>query len=275
MLRSHSQLGPARQVLGHVAMNIHRRTVRAAAVEAGLVMAALSLGACASSSEPKSAAEMQKKQSEEDVRLDKSTDLIGQFRPKIPDNAASRARCLVIVPGLQKGGLVVGGEGGKGFATCASRGAWSAPAPIKMGGGTVGAQIGYTSGDALALVVSDSAARALEAGNFKIGASASAAAGPVGTGASATGDVGVKSDILTYTQQSGLFAGATLNGMTISSDDEATHALYGVQADLASILERRVTPPQSESVQRFLGAVNGAFPPSAISLGGAGAAAGD
>jgi lipid-binding SYLF domain-containing protein len=246
-------------------MNAHRRTA-AVALEAGLLMAALAIGACSSSSQPKSAAELQKKQSEEEIRLDKSTDLIGQFRPKIPDKAASRARCLVIVPGLQKGGLIVGGEGGKGFATCASSGAWSGPAPIKMGGGTVGAQIGYESGDALALIVSDSAAKALEAGNFKIGVSASAAAGPVGASTSAAGDVDVKSDILTYTHSSGLFAGATLNGMTISSDDEATRAMYGTPADLASILERRVTPPQSDSVQRFQAAVNAAFPPSAISL---------
>jgi lipid-binding SYLF domain-containing protein len=136
-----------------------------------------------------------------------------------------------------------------------------------MGGGTFGAQIGYESGDALALIVSDSAAKALEAGNFKIGASASASAGPVGASTSAAGDVDVKSDILTYTQSKGLFAGATLNGMTISSDDEATRALYGTQVDLASILERRATPPQNDSVQRFLGAVNAAFPPSAISFG--------
>lgn len=232
------------------------------ALEAGLFSAALLVGACSSSSHPQSAADVEKKQSEVDVRLDKSTQLIGAFRSQIPDAVASRVHCIVIVPGLKKGGFVVGGEGGNGFATCVSGGMWSSPAPIQLGGGTVGAQVGFQSADVLALVVSDSAAKALEAGNFKIGVNASASAGPVGASSSATGDVGVKSDILTYAQSSGLFAGATLNGMTVSSDDDATRALYGTQVDLASILERRATLPQSQPVQRFEAAVTSAFVPA-------------
>jgi len=116
--------------------------------------------------------------------------------------------------------------------------------------------------------VSDAATKALAAGNFKIGVNASAAAGPVGAGKSATGDVGVKSDIVSYSRSSGLFAGATVNGMTVSSDDEAIRALYGTQADLGSILEGRATLPQkTDAVRRFLGAVSSAFAPSAVSLG--------
>jgi lipid-binding SYLF domain-containing protein len=247
-------------------MNTHRLSLRALALETGVAAAALSLGACSSSSHPQSAAEVQKKLSEEEVRLDKSTQLIEQLRPKVPDQVASRARCVVVIPNLQKGGLVVGGTGGKGFATCASGGAWSNPAPVKYGGGTVGAQIGFESANVLALVVSDSAAKSLEAGNFKVGASASAAAGPVGASSSATGDTGVKSDILVYSDSSGLFAGATFNGMTVSSDDQATRALYGTQTDLASILDRQVTLPQPASVQSFLSAMNGAFAPPAVGI---------
>jgi lipid-binding SYLF domain-containing protein len=248
-------------------MEAHPRSAGALALEAVLFSATLSLGAC-SSGQPQSAADVEKKQSEEAVRLDQSTQLIGEFRSKIPDNVASRARCLVVVPGMKQGGLLIGGMGGKGFATCASGGAWSSPAPISMGGGTIGAQIGYQSADVLALVVSDQAAKALEAGNFKIGASASAAAGPTGAGASSTGDVGVKSDIVSYTSSSGLFAGATLNGMTVSSDDNGTRALYGTDADLASILERRANLPQPAPVARFTSALTNAFAPSAISIGG-------
>jgi lipid-binding SYLF domain-containing protein len=246
-------------------MNATSRSNRSVALGAGFIAAALGLGAC-SSSEPKSPAEAQKAQSEVDVRLDKSTDLIGEFRAKLSDDVAKRTKCLVIIPGLKKGGLVVGGESGQGFASCATSGQWSSPAPVTMGGGTVGAQVGYQSGDALALVVSDSAAKALQAGNFKIGATASAAAGPVGTGTSKAGDVGVKSDILTYNTASGLFAGATLDGLTVSSDDKATSALYGTHAELESILTGRVALPQNDSVKRFMGAVNGAFPPEKVSL---------
>ena len=76
----------------------------------------------------------------------------------------------------------------------------------------------------------------------------------------------MKSDILSYSQASGLFAGATLNGMTVSSDDDAARALYGQNVDLASILERRMTLPQQGSVQRFMGTVSSAFPPAAVGL---------
>src|SRR5215813_5135506 len=119
----------------------HSTSNRSIAVGAGFLSATLWLGAC--SSEPKSPAEAQKMQSEVDVRLDKSTDLIGEFRTKLSDEVRGRTKCLVVVPGLKKGGFIVGGEGGKGFAACASDGAWSSPAPVTMGGGTVGAQVGY------------------------------------------------------------------------------------------------------------------------------------
>jgi lipid-binding SYLF domain-containing protein len=248
-------------------MNAHHSSRTALVLEACFISAACSLGACSTSGQAQSAADVQKKQSEEEARLDKSTQLISDFRSQVPDAVASRAQCVMIVPGFKKGGFLVGGEGGKGFATCMSSGAWSSPAPIKVGGGTFGAQLGYESADVLALIESDTAAKAFQAGNFKIGASASAAAGPTGGTASATGDVGMKSDILTYSHSGGLFAGATLNGTTVSSDDEATRALYGTNADLASILQRRATMAQPGSVQRFLGAMTQSFAPAAVGIG--------
>jgi lipid-binding SYLF domain-containing protein len=246
-------------------MDAHARSASAHAFGAVLFSTALAVGAC--SSQPQSAADVEKKQSEEAVRLDQSTQLIGVFRSQIPDSVASRARCLVVIPGLSKGGLVIGGMSGKGFATCASGGAWSNPAPVTMGGGTLGAQIGYTQSDILALVISDAAEKSLESGNFKVGAGVSAAAGPTSAGTQAAGDFGVKSDIVTYAQTSGLFAGATLSGMTVSSDDDATRALYGMPADLTSILERRANLPQPAPVLRFVSALTNAFAPSAISVG--------
>jgi SH3 domain-containing YSC84-like protein 1 len=249
-------------------MNRYRRHACGSVYATCLLSFALSVGACSSSSQPQSAAEVEKKQSETEGRLDQATQLVGQFRSQIPDEVARRAQCVLIIPGMKKGGLIVGGQGGSGFASCASAGGWSNPAPITMGGGTLGAQAGYESADVLALVVSDAATKALEAGNFKIGVNASATAGPVGAGTSATGDVGVKSDIVSYSRSSGLFAGATVNGMTVSSDDATIRALYGTQVDLGSILEGRATLPQNtDAVRRFLGAVSTAFGPSAVSLG--------
>ncbi|MGZ6086108.1 MAG: lipid-binding SYLF domain-containing protein [Polyangiales bacterium] len=241
-------------------VNSVRPSRAALALGVGLVSLAPLFGACAS--EPKTAADLQKKNDEQQARLEESSQLITKLRTQIPDQVASRAKCILVVPGYSKGGVIVGGEGGKGFATCISGGTWSAPAPIKVGGGSVGAQIGYESSDVLALIVSDKAAKSLEAGKFEIGTSASAAAGPVGTG-SPTDDLGAKGEVLTYSHSKGLFAGVSLNGATVSSDEGATRAMYGNGVDLASVLERRSTPAQSGSVQSFLRTVNTAFAPSA------------
>lgn len=229
----------------------------------GLGVALASLTAViACSSEPKSAADVQKKNNDSEARLQESTQLITELRQQIPDQVASRAKCILVVPSYKKGGVIVGGEGGKGFATCISGGTWSSPAPIKVGGGSLGAQIGYESTDIVALIVSDKAAKSLESGKFEIGASASAAAGPTSTG-SPTEDLGADGDVLTYSHSKGLFAGVSLNGATVSSDEGATHAMYGNSADLASVLEHRAQGPRVGSVQSFLGSVNKAFEPTA------------
>jgi lipid-binding SYLF domain-containing protein len=98
----------------------------------------------------------------------------------------------------------------------------------------------------------------LQSGKFEIGASTSAAAGPVSTG-SPSSDLGVNGDVLTYAQGKGLFAGVSLDGVTVNSDEGATRAMYGNRADLGSVLERRMTVPEGPTVKSFLGTVNHAF----------------
>ncbi len=246
------------------------RLARACTLDIGLVSAALALAAC-SSSQPQSAASVQSERTDAVSSLDQATQIVGQFRPQVPDDVASRAECVMVFPGLKKGGLIVGGVSGKGFASCrgASSTGWSAPAPITMSGGTLGAQAGFQSADLLAVITTTRAEAALETGNFKVGVDASAAAGPVGTGTSRSGDVGVKSDVLSYSRASGLFAGATLNGTTVTSDQDTTRALYSSTTEMGAILQGRADAQAGPAAQRFIAAIGGAFGQGAVGLSSA------
>jgi lipid-binding SYLF domain-containing protein len=183
------------------------------------------------------------------------------FRQQIADDVAARARCVVVVPSLKKGGLIVGGQSGRGFATCRTSNSWSGPAPVQVAGGTFGAQVGFQNSDVVSLVTSDQAMHALEAGKLKVGVDASAAAGPVGTG---RGRQFGNAEILSYSRSSGLFAGATLDGTSIDADRDAIMALYGPTALFGAILEGQVAPPPQAEVTRFLAAMRETFPPTPV-----------
>jgi lipid-binding SYLF domain-containing protein len=232
---------------------------------AGSAAVALVLAAC-SSGQKQTEAPTQQERSDVLGRLDGATQLIGEFRQQIPDDVANRAQCVVVLPGLKKGGVVVGGVGGKGFASCYSNGSWSPPAPLNVGGGTLGAQLGFQATDVIALMTSSRAVQALDSGNFKIGGSLNATAGPVGTGRGAAGDVTVTSDIVSYSKSSGLFAGATLDGTSVSYDDSAAMALYGSAPSMASILERNANVQEPPSAMRFRAALQSSFVPAAIGV---------
>jgi lipid-binding SYLF domain-containing protein len=236
--------------------------VHGTALRIGLVTAALAVGACSSSNEhAQSPAALETAKTDALARLDQATDSVTQFHQQVADDVAARARCVVIVPSLKKGGLIVGGQSGRGFATCRTTKGWSPPAPAQVGGGTFGAQIGFQSSDVLALVMSESAMHTLEAGKLKVGVDASASAGPVGTG---RGRQFGNSEILTYSRSQGLFAGATLDGTNIDADTDAVTAFYGPSATFGSILEGEVTPPKATEVNRFLAAMRETFPPTPV-----------
>ena len=240
----------------------HRSVVSTRLRSIGLVTAALAVGACSSSTEhAQSPAALDTARTDTLARLDQSTSSIAQFRGAVADEVVARARCVVVVPSLKKGGLIVGGQSGRGFATCKTADGWSGPAPVQVSGGTFGAQIGFQSSDVLALVTSEKAERTLEAGKLKVGVDASAAAGPVGTG---RGKQFGDAEILSYSRSSGLFAGATLDGTGIDADNDAMVALYGPSATFGSILEGQVAPPPQTEVHRFLGAMREAFPPTPV-----------
>jgi lipid-binding SYLF domain-containing protein len=166
---------------------------------------------------------------------------------------------VAIVPSMAKGGLVVGAQSGRGMVSCRTATGWSAPAPISVAGGTLGAQLGYQSTDVVALVMNDTAKRSLEEGHFRIGVDASAAAGPVGEGRASSSDVELGGDILSYTRARGLFAGAELTGTSVQSDDDAARAIYGSAPAMRTILSGEVPAPDKAAV-RFVSALQQAFP---------------
>jgi lipid-binding SYLF domain-containing protein len=225
-----------------------------------LATLSLALAACSSNESARSPEKVSSERATTATRLDSAAALLSDFRQNIPDPIASRAHCVVIVPRLVKGGLLVGGQSGNGFTACKTSAGWSAPAPITVSGGSLGAQVGVESTDLLALVMTESAKYALEGGNFKVGTDASAAAGPVTKGRAAP-DLEAKGDFLSYTHSNtGLYAGVSLTGTNLKPDQDATFALYGAPLELRSILEGQAPLPNEPAAQRFAAALARALP---------------
>lgn len=164
----------------------------------------------------------------------------------VPADLLSKAKCVIAIPNEKKGAFIVGGNYGRGFATCraANNGeSWSAPAPVFLSGGSFGAQLGGKSTDLLMLVMNDKGAQQLLSSKFKIGADASAAAGPVGRTAAASTNWKLDSEILTYSRSKGLFAGIDINGAEVKQDDKTTEDLYGKSVAFQQILSGQVRTP--------------------------------
>jgi lipid-binding SYLF domain-containing protein len=163
----------------------------------------------------------------------------------IPVEILDSAKCVAVVPNLVKGGFVVGGSHGRGMATCKlSNGSWTPPAPLTMTGGSIGFQIGLQGVDLIMMIMNDRGMQALLTNNFKIGADASAAAGPVGRHVEGSTDWKLRAEILTYSRARGLFAGITVNGSTIGQDEAATRELYGKFVPFKTILTGAVDMPR-------------------------------
>lgn len=159
----------------------------------------------------------------------------------VPDNLLSRANGIIIVPGLKRAGFVVGGQYGKGiFVARLPNGTWSAPSTIRVEGGSFGLQIGAGETDLIMLAMNDQAIVQLEKMGVKIGGDVMAAAGPVGREASAATTPIPSAGLLAYSRARGVFAGATVNGTTLRSDDDDNAAIYGRRVDQSDILSGKV-----------------------------------
>lgn len=180
-------------------------------------------------------------------------EIMGAPDKGIPEDVFRSAKCVAVVPSMIKAGFVVGGRYGKGVATCRTSSGWSAPAPIGIAGGSWGLQIGGEAVDLVMLVMNDKGMEHLLSSKFKVGAEASAAAGPIGRQAEANTDWKMRSEILSYSRARGVFGGLELNGAVVKQDDDETHLLYGKDVAFKDILTGRVRPPAG--TERFLSVI--------------------
>ncbi|HXB75665.1 MAG TPA: lipid-binding SYLF domain-containing protein [Candidatus Acidoferrales bacterium] len=166
-------------------------------------------------------------------RLTEAAEVFGEIMGTpdkgIPQDLLEKAQCVGIVPGLKKGAFLVGGEFGKGFVQCRKPGGagWSAPAAVRVEGGSVGLQIGGSSTDVVMLVMNQRGMDKLMTDKFTLGADASVAAGPVGRTANAKTDAYMTAEILAWSRSKGLFAGISLSGATLRNDLDGNKELYG------------------------------------------------
>jgi lipid-binding SYLF domain-containing protein len=194
-----------------------------------------------------------------DARLDNAADLVSDMMKAsdkgVPQDLLNKARCVILVPGLKKAAFGFGGKYGRGFAMCrkASGVGWSAPAAIRVEGGSVGFQIGASEQDVMLLVMNDTGMKHLLTNKFTIGGEATAAAGPVGRDVSAQTDAVMRAEMLSYSRSRGLFAGISLQGATMRPDDEANRELYGSDIANKTILTGGAkTPAAAERVESLL-----------------------
>jgi lipid-binding SYLF domain-containing protein len=149
----------------------------------------------------------------------------------IPQDLIDKAECIIVYPSVLKGAFVVGGSYGRGAMTCRSgehfTGPWSAPTMMALEGASVGFQIGGQATDFVLLVMNPRGARSILSSKVKLGADASAAAGPKGRNAEASTDVTMRAEVLSYSRARGLFAGISLAGSTVRPDNGANEDVYG------------------------------------------------
>jgi len=161
----------------------------------------------------------------------------------IPDSIMSGAKCIAVMPSMLKASFVLGANYGKGVATCRTATGWSAPAFFKLTGGSFGFQAGGQASDLVLIVRTDDGMQYLLQSKFKLGADASAAAGPVGRDAQAMTDLTLRAQVLTYSRSRGLFLGVSLSGGVIKQDQADTTAFYGKDWTYYSVLNGQVPAP--------------------------------
>ena len=169
------------------------------------------------------------KQSERAARVFNS--VMATREKSIPRDLLERAEAVAVFPGVLKGGFIVGGRRGSGVVSRRVAGGWSAPAFFDLTGGSIGLQIGASSTDYVLLFMNEEAMGSLLGNKLEIGGEGSAAAGPVGRSASASTDLRLNAQILSYSRSKGAFAGLELKGVVISPDNNDNEPVYGMKAD--------------------------------------------
>jgi lipid-binding SYLF domain-containing protein len=176
----------------------------------------------------------------------------------IPQDLVDKAECIIVVPSVLKAAFIVGGSYGRGAMTCRTgehfTGPWSAPTMMAIEGGSFGLQLGGQATDFVLLVMNPRGARAILSNKVKLGADASAAAGPKGRTADASTDVSLRAEVLSYSRSRGLFAGLSLEGSTLRPDNEANEKVYDRKIEAESIVFKGAVavPPPAQKMIAYL-----------------------
>ena len=188
---------------------------------------------------------------ETDRRLDAAADLLTDMMQTsdkgVPQDLLNRSQCVILIPGLKKAGFGIGGKYGRGFAMCRKPEGvgWTAPASMRIEGGSVGFQLGVSEQDVMLLVMKETGMKRLLSDKFTLGGEATVAAGPVGRDATAQTDALMRAEMLSYSRARGLFAGISLNGATMRPDADANKELYGAGVTNEQILMDKTKSPAS------------------------------
>jgi lipid-binding SYLF domain-containing protein len=179
----------------------------------------------------------------EQSRLEESGEVLKEILnipDDIPHDLLDKAECVIVIPSVKKAAFIFGGSYGRGAMSCRSgahwTGPWGAPTMMALEGGSFGLQLGGQATDFVILVMNPRGANSLLSSKVKLGADASAAAGPKGREAQATTDVYMRAEMLTYSRAQGLFAGISLEGSTLRPDNGANKAIYGREVDAKDIV---------------------------------------
>jgi lipid-binding SYLF domain-containing protein len=200
------------------------------------------------------------KPTDEAMRAENAAAVLGEIMrapdQDIPEALLKEAYGVAVIPHVVKGAFGVGGRYGKGLvAQRNADGGWGTPLFIEIGGGSFGFQLGVEATDVVMVFTNHKGIEPLLKGKLKIGADASATAGPVGRKAEVGTDILLKSEIYSYSRSKGLFAGIALDGAVIQLDDDANKAVYGKESVASDLAGRKVTGAALHVVQPFLGAL--------------------
>jgi lipid-binding SYLF domain-containing protein len=163
-------------------------------------------------------------------------EIMGAEDQSIPRSIITKAEGIAIFPNTIKGGFIVGGQRGRGVISARTADGWSSPAFMTITGGSIGLQIGGQSADLVLVIMQRRGLESLVRNQFKLGADAAVAAGPVGRDAQASTDLQLRAEILSYSRARGLFAGVTVNGSTFRADRDSNERFYGKRLETGQIL---------------------------------------
>jgi lipid-binding SYLF domain-containing protein len=181
----------------------------------------------------------------------------------LPRELLDKAECVIVIPSVKKFAIGIGGSYGRGAISCRTganfTGSWSAPAMFALEGANIGFQLGGQATDFVLLVMNPKGANSILGSKVKLGADAAATAGPKGRAVGAQTDIVMKAEILTYSRARGLFAGVSLEGSTLRSDNGANEKLYGQKVSARDIVRNGASATPA-SGQAFIGLLNRVTP---------------